>query len=337
MKEENGFGFQYLVALCKRTHQEMQRRTVRSIDTYLVIRNWLFGWYIVEYEQKGTDRAEYAAYLIKRLSDELGKQLGRGFSMRSLEQCRKFYMTRKQIPQTASAEFFATDSVPLKKDLNLIPQAVSALLGDAEPKEIDWRDITTRLIKQFPLGWSHYVTLLTVENPNERRFYEIEAVQNQWSVRELERQIASSLYERLALSRNPDEIRSLAEQGLVIEKAADLIKNPLVLEFLNLVGEEAKLKERIKDAEAKLDAQVYAHYPSLTEDEIKTLVVDDKWFSALDTAIHREMDRVSKGLTQLVKDLAERYENPLPNLTKRVADLEAKVNRHLGRIGFAWN
>ena len=234
MNDITHYGFKELVDLCKQTHQEMQRRAGRTVDIHLVIRNWLFGWYIVEYEQEGSDRAEYGAYLIKRLSDELGMQLGRGFSARSLEQCRKFYMTQKEISQTLSAEFNTEGSGFPPKERLLIPQAVSAVSGGVALKAGDWQDIVTRLLNRFSLGWSHYVTLLTIENPDERRFYEIEAAQNHWSVRELERQIASSLYERLALSRNKNEIRRLAEQGLVVEKAVDLIKNPLVLEFLNL-------------------------------------------------------------------------------------------------------
>ena len=90
------------------------------------------------------------------------------------------------------------------------------------------------LAKRLPLAWSHYVTLLTIDNPEERRFYELEAAGNGWSVRELERQINSSLYERLALSRDKEEVRRLASEGQVVEKASDLIKNPLVLEFLGL-------------------------------------------------------------------------------------------------------
>jgi hypothetical protein len=92
-------------------------------------------------------------------------------------------------------------------------------------------------------------------------------------------------------------------------------------------------QEALKDAEAALDAKAYAQYPKLTEAEIKTLVVDDKWLAALDTAIHGEMDRISQQLTQRVKELAERYETPMPQLTERVAELEAKVNRHLERMG----
>jgi type I restriction enzyme M protein len=107
-------------------------------------------------------------------------------------------------------------------------------------------------------------------------------------------------------------------------------------DWLKLNADEADLKKRLKDAEAELDAKAYAHYPMLTETEIKALVVDDKWLAALDVAIHSEMDRVSQQLTQRVKELAERYETPLPQMVSRVAELEARVNHHLERMGFSW-
>lgn len=96
------------------------------------------------------------------------------------------------------------------------------------------RSASATLIHRLPLGWSHYVTLLSVPNPEARRFYEIEAAENGWSVRELKRQLDSSLYQRLALSRDKHEIRRLAREGQVVEKASDLIKDPVVLEFLGL-------------------------------------------------------------------------------------------------------
>lgn len=105
-------------------------------------------------------------------------------------------------------------------------------------------------------------------------------------------------------------------------------------DWLKLANEEADLKKRLKDVENALDAMAYAHYPKLTEDDIKTLVVDDKWLSALDTAIHGEMDRISQSLTQRVKELAERYDIPMPEMTEHVAELESKVNGHLERMGF---
>ncbi|WP_367156199.1 N-6 DNA methylase [Methylomonas sp. HYX-M1] len=107
--------------------------------------------------------------------------------------------------------------------------------------------------------------------------------------------------------------------------------------WLKLSADEASLKKTLKDAEAELDAKAYAHYPKLNEADIKTLVVDDKWLAILDAAIHGEMDRISQQLTQRVKQLAERYETPVPQINLRVDELEAKVNGHLQRMGFAWN
>jgi type I restriction enzyme M protein len=107
-------------------------------------------------------------------------------------------------------------------------------------------------------------------------------------------------------------------------------------DWLKLNNEEAELKRRLKECEAELDAKAYAHYPKLTEAEIKSLVVDDKWLAALDTATGGEMDRVSQSLTQRVKELSERYETPLPQMNEHVDELEEKVNHHLERMGFAW-
>jgi type I restriction enzyme M protein len=107
--------------------------------------------------------------------------------------------------------------------------------------------------------------------------------------------------------------------------------------WLDLSNQEAELKKRLKEAEAALDIKAYAKYPKLTADEIKTLVVDDKWMVTITIAIQSEMDRVSQTLTQRVKELAERYETPLPQAMNRVSELEQKVNAHLAKMGFAWN
>ena len=105
-------------------------------------------------------------------------------------------------------------------------------------------------------------------------------------------------------------------------------------DWLKLANKEADLKKRLKEAESLLDSKACYYYPRLTEDDVKTLVVENKWLSSLDTAIHGEMDRISQSLTQRVKELAERYETPMPQMNDRVAELEAKVNRHLERMGF---
>jgi type I restriction enzyme M protein len=107
-------------------------------------------------------------------------------------------------------------------------------------------------------------------------------------------------------------------------------------EWLNLSNRETGLGKTLKEAEADLDGKAYAQYPKLTEAEIKTLVVDDKWLAALDATIHGELDRISQSLTRRVKELAERYETPMPRLVSTVTELGGKVNRHLERMGFSW-
>ena len=106
--------------------------------------------------------------------------------------------------------------------------------------------------------------------------------------------------------------------------------------WLKLSMQEAELKKTLKEAETELDALVYAKYSKLTVAEIKTLVVEDKWLTAIDADIHGEMDRISQALTQRVKDLTERYETPLPQAMIRVAAMELAVNAHLERMGFSW-
>jgi len=125
---------------------------------------------------------------------------------------------------------------------------------------------------------------------------------------------------------------------LKVESDQSSVSSELVVmeKWLKLNGEEGELKKKLKDAEADLDAKAYAHYPKLTEAEIKTLAVNDKWLAVLDAAIHSEMEHVSQSLTQRVKELSERYETPLPQMNERVTELEEKVNRHLEKMGFSW-
>jgi len=116
--------------------------------------------------------------------------------------------------------------------------------------------------------------------------------------------------------------------------AAD--ERKLLNDYLELVEAESAANKKVKDAQKTLDTKVKAKYTTLTEAEMKTLVVDDKWMAALDVATHGEMDRISQALTQRVKQLAERYEIPMPMMVSHVTELEAKVNSHLERMGFSW-
>jgi predicted nuclease of restriction endonuclease-like (RecB) superfamily len=237
--------FEQLVSLCQQTHEEIQKRAVRAVDLSLVIRNWLFGYYIVEFEQNGADRAAYGAGLIEALTVRLQPLDIKGVSATRLRLYRSFYREFQAIGPTVSDQLASDDHAPMiqptvsvesasTESASIIRPTLSVELVPTEASQLNLDDSVRTLSRRFTLGWSHYVELLTLDDSAERRFYEIEAAANHWSVRELQRQIASSLYQRLALSRDKDEVRRLAVEGQVVKKAADLIKNPLVLEFLGL-------------------------------------------------------------------------------------------------------
>ncbi len=218
------FDFDRLVELFQRTHEETQRSAARAVDRSLVVRNWLFGWYIVEFEGGGLSHRElYGKELIAHLSNRLTEVGIKGCSRTNLRKFRQFYQAFRDIPQTLSAH----SGQPQKIQQPLVVESFA-------PDTFAAAESMTELAARFTLGWSHYAALVAIDNTEARRFYEIEATENNWSRRELERQIASSLYERLALSRDKEEVRRLASEGQVVEKASDLIKDPVVLEFLGL-------------------------------------------------------------------------------------------------------
>ena len=216
--------FERLVTLCQQAHEETRNSAARAADRSLVVRNWLFGWYIVEFEGGGSTRRElYGKALFDRLSERLGASGIKGCSRTNLRKFREFYQVFSDIRQAASVESGQPSEIQQTPSVKSLARS---LIGTTSS--------VTELAERFTLGWSHYVTLLSLDDADARRFYEIEAADNGWSVRELKRQLASSLYERLALSRDKEEVRRLVSDGQVIQKASDLIKDPVVLEFLGL-------------------------------------------------------------------------------------------------------
>ena len=221
--EKHEIGFDKLVGLFEQTQSKLQAQAARSVDIALVARNWLFGWYIVNFEKAGVERAElYGKKLMIQLSKELTNRLGKGFSKRSLELFRRFYDSYSEIAQTLSAQSLGMLDGRIQQTMSV---ESFNLISETMPEQF---------ASCFKLGWSHYVTLLTISSAEERRFYEIEAAQGSWSVRELKRQIESSLFERLALSRDKKKVKELSQKGQLVCSADDIIKNPYVLEFLNL-------------------------------------------------------------------------------------------------------
>ena len=179
---------------------------VQHINIIELMTNYALGRWIVEEQQNGQDRAKYGAHVIDRLSEALTEEFGRGYSRESLRNARKFYLTfQNRISQTLFTEFAIEKSQTLFGKLKTPP---------------------------FVLSWSHYLILMRIQKEEERRFYEIEAAKSQWNVRTLQRQYASSLYERLLLSSDKDKVLELSTQGIVLQKPSDIVKDPMVLEFL---------------------------------------------------------------------------------------------------------
>jgi predicted nuclease of restriction endonuclease-like (RecB) superfamily len=232
-------GFETLVGLFEQTHTGLQQEAAQAVNRALVVRNWLFGWYIVEFEQGGADRQElYGKQLLEKLSSELTKRLGAGYSRRTLDKFRQFYELHKKIWPTVSAKSPDGGSWPELTGISdhSVAGAIKLIQMKSTPEEL--RKIWPTLSASFSLSWSHYVFLMSVKNAEERAFYEKESANADWSLRELKRQFNSGLYERLVLSRDKDGVRKLAEDGLVVEHPQDLIKSPYVLEFLGLDEKE---------------------------------------------------------------------------------------------------
>ena len=201
-----------------------------TVNTLQVLTNFEIGRRIVEHEQKGEKRAEYGTELLKELSVRLTDEFGKGFSKANLEYMRRFYLEWRhrdpQIAQKPSGQFAPLQigqkaSAQFGRKAQML-SAESAILAKGSQKS------------HFTLSWSHYVLLLTIKNLEERSFYEMEAAQAGWSLPELKRQTASCLYERLALSKDKKGVRRLADEGQVIVKPEDMLKEPYVLEFLGL-------------------------------------------------------------------------------------------------------
>jgi predicted nuclease of restriction endonuclease-like (RecB) superfamily len=203
-------------------------QVARSVNTAMVHAYWLIGREIVEVEQSGKERAEYGEQAVRRLAERLSERFGKGFSYPSVKRMKQFYLAYSQgssIPDELGG--YPKGSAPL----SLSPDSGATEKGSTLLSQSS-RPVPTL----FPplLSWSHYLALMRIESPQARAFYEIEAAREVWSTRELERHIASLLYERLAKSRDKEDVLALAREGQRVSTAADVIKDPMVLEFLEL-------------------------------------------------------------------------------------------------------
>lgn len=178
------------------TLQKARENAIRAVNAELVKANWETGRHIVEYEQRGKEKADYGSALLKNLAKDLKIKFGKGFSKSNIYLCRQFYIKYPKF------------------------QTVSGILS-----------------------WSHYAELLTISDDLARSFYEKQAIKENWSFREMKRQVDSALFQRLALSKNKNEVLALAEKGHELVSPKDAVKDPYIFEFLDL-PKNALIKER---------------------------------------------------------------------------------------------
>jgi len=176
--------------------EKARAAVVQSVNTTMATTYFEIGKLLIDVRQQGSKRAGYGEKLMMQISQELTKEFGKGFSVDNLENMRRFYLV------------YGKSETPSRK-LKTKPSS-------------------------FKLSWSHYQKLIRIEDAQERKFYEIESINNNWSVREFQRQFDAALYERLVLSRKKRKVKELGAKGLMIHKPHDAIKDPYILEFLGL-------------------------------------------------------------------------------------------------------
>ena len=219
---ETSFSFDHLSELVLQLHDSAYSATVKAINRFATIRNYVIGFYIVEYEQHGNDRAKYGDRLLKRLAESVNK---RGINETILKNCRRFYLTYPQIKDYLTA---------------ISPTASEKSLGKSQTASDKSSQISPTLSDNFitpaaelvsKLSFSHIVEILTIDDPLARFFYETECIRCCWSVKELRRQISTNLYFRAGVSQKPE---LLLERTEINTSPAITIKDPFSFEFLGL-------------------------------------------------------------------------------------------------------
>jgi predicted nuclease of restriction endonuclease-like (RecB) superfamily len=195
--------------------EQGRKAAVRYVNIALVTTYWLMGRRIVEYEQKGKERAKYGEATLRKISEDLTRRFDKGFSFPQLKNIRQFYLTYPEKGYTVSSQ-------------------TTIAISDA-------------LSVKVPLSWSHYCLLMRLDEPFKREFYEAECIRGNWSVRQLDRQIQSMLYERTALSKQKLAVIARAHKKSIALKPEDEVKDPYILEFLGLKDEysESQLEEAL--------------------------------------------------------------------------------------------
>ena len=246
---QNTHSFDELTKIIRDTHDAAQTTAVKAINRMQTMRNWLYGYYIIEFEQHGKDRAEYGTQLLKRLEERVNRK---GLTETLFKNSRKFY--------------------------RLYPQMVENIIGVISPTVSDGFRTTGQMIISR-LSFSHIVEIMTVDDPLARFFYEQECIKCTWSVRELRRQISTNLYVRTGISSNPEKMLSLPSlQGHDNNELQ--IRQPFTFEFLGLKANEVVDEKDIENAliDHLQDFLLELGKGFCFESRQKRIIIDDEYY-----------------------------------------------------------
>jgi predicted nuclease of restriction endonuclease-like (RecB) superfamily len=235
-----------LVKAIQTATAQLQGRAAMAVNQALVLRNWLVGAWILEFEQHGQDRAKYGERLLESLAKDLSIS---GLEIRNLQNCRLIYAAYPQIRQTLSAEF---PRIPISGDtVPRIPGTLTPQIAEITPIQ---QTVSAESPTPLPpetllrLSWSHLQELIAIDDPWKRAFFENECRLANWSVRQLRRQIGSLLFERTGLSTNKKAVIEKARKQERQQDFTDLIRDPYVLEFTGLAERPEYLESDLESA-----------------------------------------------------------------------------------------
>jgi predicted nuclease of restriction endonuclease-like (RecB) superfamily len=254
MEVANRNSFEGLIDNVYQTHCLLQQAAQKAVNLNLTIRNWLVGFYIVEFEQNGEDRAKYGTCLIAEMAERIKAKRIKGLDMQSLRTCRTFYAVYPQFSQIISQKIQGLSygqirgSLTRKSKVTGIQQNINR---GSETHELPEKYPIPAEILLSHLSFTHFVELLRKDDPLERLFYEVEAIKNNWSVRELERAMNTALYVRTGLSANKEAI-IVKFKSQKPPQSLDVIRDPYFLEFLGL-------EERSEYSESELEQAILNH------------------------------------------------------------------------------
>jgi predicted nuclease of restriction endonuclease-like (RecB) superfamily len=231
--------FENLVTTIEQTHLHFQQQAVKAVNVSLTVRNWLIGFYIVEFEQNGEERAAYGSQLLSKIAERC-KNI-KGVDERSLRNFRKFYIQYAYLHNTINqlyADFSIRGSLTTELDFNTSKELIE-IRGSltTESSESQLRVPAQKILSK--LSFTHLEQLISIEDPLKRTFYEIECIKGTWSVRELKRQINSLYFERSGMSANPELLSDLTQQKTESANASDLVKSVYAFEFIGLKAKDA--------------------------------------------------------------------------------------------------